>query len=180
MKFFKKVFDHEYKQLEIFKEKANQVLALENKFSKLSDEQLRDKTDEFKKRLKNGETLEDILVEAFATVREVAYRVNNEKPYFVQIVGGLAIHYGNIAEMRTGEGKTLTSTMPAYLNALTGKGVHIITVNEYLAGRDANWMGNIYRFLGLTVGINYHDMTPKEKKEAYACDITYSTNNDRI
>ena len=114
MKFFKKVFDHEYKQLEMFKEKANQVLALENKFSKLSDEQLKGKTKEFKERLKNGETLEDILVEAFATVREVAYRVNNEKPYFVQVVGGLAIHYGNIAEMRTGEGKTLTSTMPAY------------------------------------------------------------------
>ena len=178
MKFFKKVFDHEYKQLEMFKEKANQVLALENKFSKLSDEQLKGKTKEFKERLKNGETLEDILVEAFATVREVAYRVNNEKPYFVQVVGGLAIHYGNIAEMRTGEGKTLTSTMPAYLNALTEEGVHIITVNEYLAGRDANWMGNIYRFLGLTVGINYHDMTPQEKKEAYACDITYSTNNE--
>ena len=178
MKFFKKVFDHEYKQLESFKEKANQVLALESKFSKLTDDELKSKTNEFKERLKNGETLEDILVEAFATVREAAYRVNNEKPYYVQVIGGLAIHYGNIAEMRTGEGKTLTSTMPAYLNALTGEGVHIITVNEYLAGRDANWMGNIYRFLGLTVGINYHDMNTKEKREAYACDITYSTNNE--
>ena len=104
-------------------------------------------------------------MEAFAVVRETAYRVNNEKPFYVQILGGLAIHYGNIAEMRTGEGKTLTSTMPAYLNALTGDGVHIITVNEYLAGRDAAWMGNIYRFLGLTVGTNYRDMTSKEKKK---------------
>ena len=178
MNFFKKLFNHEYKQLELFKKQADKVIALEDEMSKLSDEELKGKTEEFKNRLKNGETLEDILVEAFATVREAAYRVNNEKPYYVQILGGLAIHYGNIAEMRTGEGKTLTSTLPAYLNALTGEGVHIITVNEYLAGRDANWMGNIYRFLGLTVGVNYRDMTPKEKKEAYNCDILYSTNNE--
>jgi len=178
MKIFKKLFDHEYKQLESFKLKANQVIALDDEMSKLTDEELKGKTEEFKNRLKNGETVEDILVEAFAVVREAAYRVNNEKPYYVQILGGFAIHYGNIAEMRTGEGKTLTSTMPAYANALTGEGVHIITVNEYLAGRDAEWMGNIYRFLGLTVGINYRDMTPKEKRSAYECDILYSTNNE--
>ena len=178
MNFFKKLFNHEYKQLENFKKQADKIIALDEEMSKLSDEELKGKTEEFKNRLKNGETLEDILVESFATVREAAYRVNNEKPYYVQILGGLAIHYGNIAEMRTGEGKTLTSTLPAYLNALTGEGVHIITVNEYLAGRDANWMGNIYRFLGLTVGVNYRDMTPKEKKEAYNCDILYSTNNE--
>ena len=178
MNFFKKIFDHEYKELESFKVKANEIIALEDEYSKLSDEELKAKTNEFKERLKNGETLEDILVEAFATVREAAFRVNNTKPYYVQILGGLAIHYGNIAEMRTGEGKTLTSTMPAYVNALTGEGVHIITVNEYLAGRDAEWMGNIYRFLGLTVGINYHDMSPQEKRAAYNCDITYSTNNE--
>ena len=154
IKFLKKIFDHEYKELESFKVKANEIMALEDKMSKLTDEKLKAKTNEFKKRLANGETLEDILVEAFAVAREAAYRVNNEKPYYVQILGGLAIHYGNIAEMRTGEGKTLTSTMPAYLNALTGEGVHIITVNEYLANRDAEWMGNIYRFLGLSVGVN--------------------------
>ena len=145
--------------------------------TKLSDDELKAKTEEFKKRLET-ETLDDILVEAFAVAREAAYRVIGEKPYYVQIIGGLAIHYGNIAEMKTGEGKTLTSTMPAYLNALTGNGVHIITVNEYLADRDANWMGNIYRFLGLTVGVNLRELTPSEKKNAYACDILYSTNNE--
>ena len=149
MAFFKKIFNHEYKQLEKFKSIANQVIALDEEMSKLTDEELKGKTEEFKNRLENGETLEDIKVEAFAVAREAAYRVIGEKPYYVQILGGLAIHYGNIAEMRTGEGKTLTATMPAYLNALSGDGVHIITVNEYLAGRDAEWMGNIYRFLGL-------------------------------
>ena len=139
---------------------------------------MQSKTDEFKERLSKGETLEDILVEAFATAREAAFRVIGEKHYFVQILGALAIHYGNIAEMKTGEGKTLTSVLPAYLNALTGEGVHIITVNEYLAGRDAEWMGGIHRFLGLTVGVNRRDLTPKEKQEAYSCDILYSTNNE--
>jgi len=178
MKFFRKIFDHEYKQLEEFKIIADKVIALEDEYSKLSDKKLQAKTEEFRKRLSEGQTLDDILVEAFATVREAAWRVNKEKPFYVQILGGLAIHYGNIAEMRTGEGKTLTSTLPAYLNALPGEGVHIITVNEYLAGRDSEWMGNIYRFLGLTVGVNYRDMTPKEKKDAYNCDILYSTNNE--
>ena len=178
MKFLKKLFDHEYKELERFTALSEEVLALDEEMSKLSDEELKGKTDEFKNRLKNGETLEDIKIEAFAVAREAAFRVIGEKPYKVQVIGGFAIHYGNIAEMKTGEGKTLTSTMPAYLNALSGEGVHIITVNEYLAGRDAEWMGSIYRFLGLTVGVNYRDLTSSEKKEAYNCDILYSTNNE--
>ena len=178
MKLFKKLFDHEYKELDKFKKIADQVIALDEEMSKLTDEELKGKTQEFKERLKNGETLEDIKVEAFAVAREAAYRVIGEKPFYVQILGGLAIHYGNIAEMRTGEGKTLTSTMPAYLNALEGKGVHIVTVNEYLAGRDAEWMGSIYKFLGLTVGVNLREQSPKEKQEVYNCDITYSTNNE--
>ena len=178
MKLFKKLFNHEYKELERFKKIADEVIALDEEYSKLSDKKLKAKTKEFQERLQNGETLEDIKVEAFATAREAAFRVIGEKPYYVQILGGLAIHYGNISEMRTGEGKTLTSTLPAYLNALTGEGVHIITVNEYLAGRDAEWMGEIYRFLGLTAGVNYRELTTKEKREAYNCDILYSTNNE--
>ena len=178
MKLFKKIFDHEYKELEKFKKIADEIVALDEEMSKLSDVELKSKTDEFKKQLSEGKTLEDIKVEAFAVAREAAYRVIGEKPFYVQILGGLAIHYGNIAEMKTGEGKTLTCTMSAYLNALTGDGVHVITVNEYLAGRDAEWMGNIYRFLGLTVGVNYRDLTPSEKRDVYSCDIMYSTNNE--
>ena len=178
MNFLKKIFDHEYKELERFQKIADAIDALDEEMSKLTDKELKAKTAEFKERLKKGETLEDIKVEAFAVAREAAYRVIGEKPYYVQLLGGLAIHYGNIAEMKTGEGKTLTSILPAYLNALTGEGVHIITVNEYLAGRDANWMGKIHEFLGLTVGINYREYTPEQKREAYACDIMYSTNNE--
>ena len=178
MNFLSRLFDHEYKELKRFEKLADEVLALDSVISSLTDEELKNKTIEFKERLASGETLEDIKVEAFAVVREAAFRVIKEKPYKVQVIGGFAIHYGNIAEMKTGEGKTLTSTMPAYLNALTGEGVHIITVNEYLAGRDAAWMGEIYRFLGLTVGVNYRELNHKEKKEAYACDIMYSTNNE--
>ena len=178
MNFLKKIFDHEYKELEKFKKYADQVMSLDEEMTNLSDQDLKNKTEEFRDRLRNGETLEDIKIEAFAVAREAAYRVIGEKPYYVQILGGFAIHYGNIAEMKTGEGKTLTETMPAYLNALSGLGVHIITVNEYLAGRDAEWMGEIYRFLGLTVGVNYHDLNHKEKREAYNCDIMYSTNNE--
>ncbi len=178
MKLFKKIFDHEYKELERFKELANQIEALDEDMGKLTDKELKAKTTEFKERLGKGETLEDILVEAFAVAREAAFRVLNQKPFYVQLIGGLAIHYGNIAEMKTGEGKTLTSVLPAYVNALTGDGVHIITVNEYLAGRDAGWMGKIYEFLGLTVGVNYREYSPKEKREAYNCDIMYSTNNE--
>ncbi len=178
MKFLRRLFDHEYKELKRFSAIADKVMALDEEYTKLTDEQLQAKTEEFKKRLSEGETLDDIIVEAFATAREAAFRIIGEKHYYVQILGGLAIHYGNIAEMRTGEGKTLTSVLPAYLNALAGEGVHIITVNEYLAGRDAEWMGGIHRFLGLTVGVNKRDMSSKEKQEAYACDILYSTNNE--
>lgn len=178
MNFIRKLFDHEYKEIERFKVIADQIELLSDEMAKLSDDKLKAKTEEFKERIKNGETLEDIKVEAFAVVREAAYRVIGEKPFYVQLLGGLAIHYGNIAEMKTGEGKTLTSTLPAYLNALSGEGVHIITVNEYLASRDSEWMGSIYRFLGLTVGANYRELTPKEKQDAYKCDIMYSTNNE--
>ena len=178
MNIFKKLFDHEYKELTRFKKIADKVIELDEEYSKLTDTELQNKTAEFKERLVKGETLEDILVEAFATSREAAYRVIGEKPYYVQILGALAIHYGNIAEMKTGEGKTLTCVMPAYLNALDGKGVHIITVNEYLATRDAEWMGGIHRFLGLTVGVNRRDLTSEEKQDVYNCDITYSTNNE--
>ncbi len=178
MNFLKKIFDHEYKELERFQKIADEIENLDEEMSKLTDKELKAKTTEFKERLKNGETLEDIKVEAFAVAREAAYRVIGEKPYYVQLLGGLAIHYGNIAEMKTGEGKTLTSILPAYLNALTGDGVHIITVNEYLAGRDAVWMGKIYEFLGLTVGINYREYNQEQKRAAYNCDIMYSTNNE--
>ncbi len=173
-----KLFDHETKELKKFEKIAFEIEDLDEEMSKLTDVELKAKTEEFKNRLNNGETLEDILVEAFATVREAAYRVLSQKPFHVQIIGGLAIHYGNIAEMKTGEGKTLTSTMPAYLNALEGKGVHIITANEYLSTRDAEWMGAVHEFLGLTVGSNKKELTREEKKAAYACDITYSTNNE--
>ena len=178
MGLFRKLIDSEYKELKRFEVLANEVVALEETMSKLSDEELKNKTSELKERLANGETLDDILVEAYAVVREADYRVIGEKPYFVQILGGLAIHYGNIAEMKTGEGKTLTETMPAYLNALTGEGVHIVTVNEFLAKRDSEWMGSIFEFLGLTIGLNLREMSPKEKQEAYNADILYSTNSE--
>ncbi len=178
MGFLNKIFDHEYKELKKFRILADKIMALDEEYSKLTDTQLQNKTEEFKERLSKGETLNDILVEAFATAREASYRVIGEKHFYVQILGGLAIHYGNIAEMKTGEGKTLTSVLPAYLNALTGNGVHIITVNEYLATRDAEWMGGIHKFLGLTVGVNTRELSVKEKQEAYNCDILYSTNNE--
>ncbi len=178
MGFFRKLIDSEYKELKRFEKIANEIDALSEEMAALTDEQLKNKTTEFKKELENGKTLEDLVVPAFAVVREAAYRVIGEKPYFVQILGGLAIHYGNIAEMKTGEGKTLTETMPTYLNALTGKGVHIITVNEFLAKRDSEWMGNIFRFLGLSVGLNMREMSPAQKREAYNCDVLYSTNNE--
>ena len=178
MKLLRRLFDHEYKEMKKFTVLADKVMALDEEYSKLTDTELQNKTEEFKNRLRDGETLDDILVEAFATAREAAFRVIGEKHFYVQILGGLAIHFGNIAEMKTGEGKTLTSVLPAYLNALTGEGVHIITVNEYLATRDAAWMGKIHEFLGLTVGVNTRDLTPKEKQEAYNCDILYSTNNE--
>ncbi len=175
---FRKIFDHEYKELERFKLIANDVFALDDKYKKMTDKQLQSMTAKLKKRLENGESLDDLIPDAFATVREAAYRVIGEKPFYVQVLGALAIHFGNIAEMKTGEGKTLTCVMPAYLNALSGKGVHVVTVNEYLAARDAKWMGQIFEFLGLTVSVNLREMSPKEKKEAYNCDILYSTNNE--
>ena len=178
MNFLKRLFDHEYKELKRFTALADKIVALDEEYTKLTDTELQSKTEEFRERLKKGETLDDIIVEAFATAREAAYRVIGEKHFYVQILGGLAIHYGNIAEMKTGEGKTLTSVLPAYLNALTGDGVHIITVNEYLASRDAEWMGGIHRFLGLTVGVNSRELSPREKQAAYNCDILYSTNNE--
>ena len=175
---FKKLFDTEYKELKRFNEIATKIDALDEEYSKLSDKKLSAKTNEFKKRLEEGEDLEDILVEAFATIREAAYRIIGEKAYFCQLLGGLAIHYGNIAEMKTGEGKTLTTIFPAYVNALTGKGVHVVTVNEYLTQRNAEWMGPVFNFLGLTVGVNLRELSPKEKREVYNCDIMYTTNNE--
>ena len=157
---------------------ADDVIALEDKFAALSDDELKAKTDEFKKRLADGEKMNDMLLEAFATVREAAWRVLDQKHYKVQIMGGAALHFGNVAEMRTGEGKTLTSLLPAYLNALEGKGVHIVTVNDYLAKRDAEMMGRVHRWLGLSVGVILSEMRPAERKEAYACDVTYGTNNE--
>ena len=157
---------------------VKQVDDLEEKYKQLTDEELRAKTDEFRERLKNGETEDDILPEAFATVREADARVLGLRPYHVQVLGGLVLHQGNIAEMRTGEGKTLVATLPAYLNALSGKGVHIVTVNDYLAKRDSEWMGKVHRFLGLSVGLIVHDLEPAERRAAYACDITYGTNNE--
>ncbi|WP_049192712.1 preprotein translocase subunit SecA [Corynebacterium striatum] len=157
---------------------ADDVIALESEYAALTDAELKAKTQEFKDRLGNGEEMNDILLEAFATVREAAWRVLDQKHYKVQIMGGAALHFGNVAEMRTGEGKTLTSLLPAYLNALEGKGVHIVTVNDYLAKRDAEMMGRVHRWLGLSVGVILSEMRPAERKEAYACDITYGTNNE--
>ena len=175
---FKKWFDSGYKELKKCEKLADKVIALEQEYRGLSDEELKAKTVWFKERLKNGETLDDILVEAFATSREAAYRVLGLLAFKVQIIGAATMHYGNIAEMKTGEGKTLSSVLVAYLNALEGKGVHIVTVNEYLASRDANEMGQVHTFLGLTVGLNLRELTKEQKKEAYLCDITYSTNNE--
>jgi len=173
-----KVFDLNKRALNRYEKMANQIDALSGKMSSLSDNELKAKTEEFKGRLAKGETLDDLLIEAFAVVREAAKRVLGLYPYKVQLMGGISLHEGNISEMKTGEGKTLTSTMPVYLNALSGEGVHVVTVNEYLASRDANEMGQLYEFLGLKVGLNLNSLTKDEKREAYAADITYSTNNE--
>jgi preprotein translocase subunit SecA len=175
----KKLFDPSRKELKKYERIAHQVFALEEEMKQLSDDQLRAKTDEFRRRHQNGETLDELLVEAFAVVREASTRFLGMTPFFVQVMGACAIHEGNIAEMKTGEGKTLTSVMPAYLNAMTGKGVHIVTVNDYLARREAEGeIGDLFRWLGLTVGLNNRDLTKEEKKAAYQCDILYSTNNE--
>ncbi|MFD2442684.1 preprotein translocase subunit SecA [Bacillus sp. CGMCC 1.16607] len=173
-----KVFDQNKREIKKLTRIAEQVEALAAETEKLSDDQLRRKTEEFKTRYQNGETLDDLLVEAFAVVREGARRVLGMFPYPVQIMGGASLHDGNISEMKTGEGKTLTATMPVYLNAISGKGVHVITVNEYLASRDASEMGQLYEFLGLTVGLNLNSLQKEEKQAAYAADITYGTNNE--
>ncbi|MBT2625241.1 preprotein translocase subunit SecA [Bacillus sp. ISL-32] len=173
-----KVFDPTKRTLNRYEKKANEIDAIRGDYENLSDDALKHKTIEFKERLEKGETPDDLLVEAFAVVREASRRVTGMFPFKVQLMGGVALHDGNIAEMKTGEGKTLTSTLPVYLNALSGKGVHIVTVNEYLASRDAEQMGKIYEFLGLSVGLNLNSMTKEEKREAYAADITYSTNNE--
>ena len=157
---------------------ADAIEKLDAPYSKLSDAELRAKTDEFKQRLAGGETLDDILPEAFAAVREASWRVLGMKPFRVQLIGGIVLHQGRIAEMKTGEGKTLVAVLPAYLNALTGEGVHIVTVNDYLARRDSEWMGKVHRFMGLSVGLIVHGLTPEERRRAYACDITYGTNNE--
>ena len=169
---------HSQRELKRIYPLADKIEALAPAVEKLSDEELRSKTAVFKERLERGETLDDLLVEAFAVVREAAYRVLGMRHYRVQLIGGIILHQGRISEMKTGEGKTLVSTLPAYLNALEGKGVHIVTVNDYLAKRDAEWMGKVHEFLGLTVGVVLNSMTPEERKAAYACDITYATNNE--
>ena len=179
MSIFTKLFGtHSERELKLVIPIVDKIEALEPEFEKLTDDELKGKTNEFKSRLENGETLDDILVEAFATVREASKRVLGMRHYRVQLIGGVILHQGRITEMRTGEGKTLVSTLPAYLNALEGKGVHIVTVNDYLAKRDAEWMGQIHEFLGLTVGVVLNDMDNDERRAAYNCDITYATNNE--
>ena len=179
MSIIEKVFGtHSEKELKRIYPLVDKIEALDSTMAALSDDELRGKTDEFKARLAKGETLDDLLVEAFATVREAAYRVLKMKHYRVQLIGGIVLHQGRIAEMRTGEGKTLVSTLPAYLNALEGKGVHIVTVNDYLAKRDAEWMGQVHEFLGLKVGVILNSSNNDERREAYNCDITYITNNE--
>ena len=176
MNFLERLFNGDKKRLEEIRLIALKVDALKDQMASLEDVQLKQKTEEFKERIRVGESLDDLLPEAFAVAREAAKRVIGEFPYLVQIMGGIVLHKGDIAEMKTGEGKTLTSVLPVYLNALVGQGVHIVTVNEYLAGRDAKWMGSIHEFLGLSVGLNIRVLTPAQKRAAYRCDITYTTN----
>ena len=179
MKLVEKLFGtYSSREIKLIQPTVDRILGMRDEMVALSDEELRAKTDEYKKRYQEGETLDDLLPEAFATVREAARRVLNMEPFPVQIMGGIILHMGRIAEMRTGEGKTLVSTLPAYLNALEGKGVHVVTVNDYLAKRDAEWMGQVHEFLGLKVGVVLNSMTSEERQEAYKCDITYVTNNE--
>ena len=179
MGLFEKIFGtHSDRALKEIRPIVDQINALEPQMQAKSDAELREMTQIFKDRLKAGETTDDILPEAFAVTREAAKRVLGQRHYDVQLIGGIVLHQGRIAEMKTGEGKTLVSTLPAYLNALEGKGVHIVTVNDYLAKRDSEWMGKIYTFLGLTVGVIIHDLNAEERRAAYNCDITYATNNE--
>ena len=174
-KIFKSYSDKELKRIMPIVDK---IETLDSQYEKYSDEELRNNTSLFKQRLEKGETLDDILPEAFATVREAAKRVINMKHFRVQLIGGIILHQGRIAEMRTGEGKTLVATLPSYLNALEGKGVTVVTVNDYLAKRDSEWMGKVHEFLGLTVGTILHDMDNTQRRYNYSCDITYATNNE--
>ena len=179
MGLLKSIFgDYSSRELKSIYPIVDKIEALGDEYKALTDAELQAKTPEFKERLANGETLDDILPEAFATVREAADRVLGMRPYRVQLVGGIVLHQGRIAEMKTGEGKTLVAILPAYLNALAGRGVHIVTVNDYLAKRDSEWMGKVYRFLGLSVGLIVHDLTGEQRRAAYAADITYGTNNE--
>ena len=179
MNVFEKMFGtHSERELKRITSIVDKIESLRSDMQALSDEELRGKTQEYKNRLQEGATLDDLLPEAFATVREAAKRVLGMEHYRVQLIGGIILHQGRIAEMRTGEGKTLVSTLPAYLNALEGKGVHVVTVNDYLAHRDAEWMGKVHEFLGLTVGVVLNDMKNDERRAQYACDITYVTNNE--
>ena len=178
MNFLKKIIESDKRELKRLEKIADQIESYATAMEQLTDDQLKDKTNEFKERYQKGETLDELLPEAFATVREAARRVLGLYPYRVQMMGGVVLHDGNISEMKTGEGKTLTATMPVYLNAISGEGVHVVTVNEYLATRDASEMGELYNFLGLSVGLNLNSRSTDEKRAAYACDITYSTNNE--
>ena len=179
MGLFNKIFGtRSEREIKKFSKRVDAILALEDEYKALSDEQLRAKTWEFKNRLADGATLDDLLVEAFAACREAADRVLGMRPYRVQLIGGIVLHQGRIAEMKTGEGKTLVAILPAYLNALSGKGVHIVTVNDYLAKRDSEWMGKVYRFMGLNVGLIIHGLSAAQRREAYNADITYCTNNE--
>ena len=179
MNLVEKVFGtHSQRELKRIMPLVEKIESLRPQMQALSDEQLRDKTAEYKERYAQGETLDSLLPEAYATVREAAKRVLDMEHYQVQLIGGIILHQGRIAEMKTGEGKTLVSTLPAYLNALTGEGVHIVTVNDYLAKRDAEWMGKIHEFLGLTVGVVLNSLDNDERRKQYACDITYITNNE--
>ena len=179
MSVFDKLFGtHSQRELKRIEPLVNQIEGLRPQMQALTDGELRGKTEEFKKRLSEGETLDDLLPEAYAAVREGAKRALGMEPFRVQLIGAIILHQGRIAEMRTGEGKTLVATMPAYLNALEGRGVHVVTVNDYLAGRDAEWMGQVDRLMGLTVGVVLNGMTPQERQQQYGCDITYVTNNE--
>src|SRR6201997_536741 len=166
------------RRIRAYRQRVDEINGLEPELEALPDEALRARTEEFKRQLAEGQTLDDILVPAFATVREAAKRTLGQRHFDVQLIGGMVLHEGKIAEMKTGEGKTLVATLPVYLNALTGKGVHVVTVNDYLAKRDAEWMGQIYEFLGLSVGVIVHELDDDQRRAAYACDVTYGTNNE--
>ena len=166
------------RRIRAYRPRVDEINALEKELEELSDEALRARTDDFKKQLAEGASLDDILVPAFATVREAGKRTLGQRHFDVQLIGGMVLHEGRISEMKTGEGKTLVATLPVYLNALAGRGVHVVTVNDYLAKRDAEWMGQIYTFLGLTVGVIVHGLDDEQRKKAYDCDVTYGTNNE--